>query len=189
MSSPSAPTAAPTPPTNVHRNTPPYRSITMRHIRRPPRYNHPARRFTVCRATHHHRGPPRPSPLRQWPDPLARPHASGARATRQSLLRRTRSPPGPRRISLRCALFPRRARPHRRDRHRPTHRSTHTLGDDNLWHGLKATIDGFQDARVVANDPQFQMGEIIWEKAKPTAGHVILTLTPFVTPPTQLPLV
>ncbi len=47
-----------------------------------------------------------------------------------------------------------------------------------LRRGFKATLDGFQDARVVANDRQFQLGEILWEKATPTEGRVIRTRTP-----------
>lgn len=39
--------------------------------------------------------------------------------------------------------------------HRPTHWDTRALDDDNFWRGLKATLDGLQDARIVTNDRQF----------------------------------
>lgn len=72
--------------------------------------------------------------------------------------------------------------------HRPTWWATRALDDDNLWRGLKATLDGFQDALVVRNDRQFQLGDVRWEKATPTAGRVVLTLTAIPDPPRQLSL-
>lgn len=70
--------------------------------------------------------------------------------------------------------------------HRPTHWATRALDDDNLWRGLKATLDGFQDALVVRNDRQFQLGDVRWEKATPTAGRVVLTLTALLKSSTYL---
>ncbi len=72
--------------------------------------------------------------------------------------------------------------------HRPTHWATRALDDVNFWRGLKATLDGFQDALVVRNDRQFQLGDVRWEKATPTAGRVALTLTAIPDPPQQLAL-
>jgi len=59
----------------------------------------------------------------------------------------------------------------------------------NPRRGRKATLDGFQDARVVANDRQFTLGDILWEQAKPTGGRVVLTRTAVPTPPIQPPLI
>ncbi len=56
--------------------------------------------------------------------------------------------------------------------------SARRLDDDNLWRGMKSQIDGLADAGIVANDRQFCMGRITWEKAEPMQGEIILTLTP-----------
>lgn len=55
--------------------------------------------------------------------------------------------------------------------------SARRLDDGNLWTGLKATLDGLQDAGVVAGDRQFTMGRIEWESADPLRGEIVLTLT------------
>lgn len=55
--------------------------------------------------------------------------------------------------------------------------SARRLDDDNLWRGLKSAIDGLADAGVVANDRQFRMGPITWQRVAPGTGGIILTLT------------
>lgn len=52
------------------------------------------------------------------------------------------------------------------------------LDDDNMIRGLKATMDGFTDAGVWADDRQVQWGAITWETVGPYQGEVVLTLTP-----------
>lgn len=54
--------------------------------------------------------------------------------------------------------------------------SARRLDDGNLWHGLKAALDGLQDARVVKNDRQFTLGTITWERAPMLQGEVVLTI-------------
>lgn len=53
------------------------------------------------------------------------------------------------------------------------------LDDDNLQRGLKAAIDGLQDAFIVATDRQFFFeGPVRWEKGQPLRGGVTLQLYP-----------
>lgn len=47
--------------------------------------------------------------------------------------------------------------------------------DDNFWAAMKATLDGLQDAGIVANDRQFVLGELIWWTNR--TSELILTLT------------
>ncbi len=51
------------------------------------------------------------------------------------------------------------------------------LDDDNLWRGLGPYLNGLQDAGLVANDRQFQLGAVTWETAQPYRGGLVLTLT------------
>jgi hypothetical protein len=51
------------------------------------------------------------------------------------------------------------------------------LDDDNFWRGMKATIDGLQDAGFVMDDRQFALGTVVWVTGEPWRGSVLLTLT------------
>lgn len=60
---------------------------------------------------------------------------------------------------------------------RPAFWSARRLDDGNLWHGLKATLDGLADAGLVANDRQFALGDVTWQRAAPGDHGITLTLT------------
>lgn len=48
--------------------------------------------------------------------------------------------------------------------------------DTAIWEALKPTLDGFEDAGIVANDKQFMVGTLTWRKWERT-GEVVITLT------------
>jgi hypothetical protein len=54
--------------------------------------------------------------------------------------------------------------------------SARRLDDDNFWRGCKGALDGLADAGVVADDRQFTLGRIVWDKAEPLRGGVLLLL-------------
>lgn len=57
--------------------------------------------------------------------------------------------------------------------------SPRKLDDDNLQRGLKAVQDALQDALIVADDRQcYYDGPATWERGRPMAGWVRLTLRP-----------
>lgn len=58
--------------------------------------------------------------------------------------------------------------------------SARKLDDDNLWRGLKATLDGLAEAGLVGNDRQFYMaGKVEWRVVGYVSeAGVQLTLTP-----------
>lgn len=47
--------------------------------------------------------------------------------------------------------------------------------DDNFWAALKATRDGLADAGLVADDRQFVVGALTWDKAN-RSGELVVTL-------------
>jgi hypothetical protein len=54
--------------------------------------------------------------------------------------------------------------------------SARRLDDDNFWRGCKGILDGLADAGVVADDRQFTLGRVVWDKAEPLRGGVLLLL-------------
>jgi hypothetical protein len=54
--------------------------------------------------------------------------------------------------------------------------SARRLDDDNLIRGLKGAIDGLTDAGIWADDRQVRWGRIVWDKAEPLRGGVVLLL-------------
>jgi hypothetical protein len=54
--------------------------------------------------------------------------------------------------------------------------SARRLDDDNFWRGCKGVLDGLADAGVVADDRQFTLGRVVWDKAEPLRGGVLLLL-------------
>lgn len=61
--------------------------------------------------------------------------------------------------------------------HRDPRWAARALDSDNLWRGLKSTLDGFADAGIVTNDRQFELSGVIWQRAEVGQGGVTLTLT------------
>jgi hypothetical protein len=48
--------------------------------------------------------------------------------------------------------------------------------DTAIWEALKPTLDGLEDAGIVANDKQFFVGSLTWRAAR--TGELVLRLTP-----------
>lgn len=48
--------------------------------------------------------------------------------------------------------------------------------DTALWEATKPWLDGFEDVALVANDAQFLIGTLTWDKAQRT-GELVVTLT------------
>lgn len=55
--------------------------------------------------------------------------------------------------------------------------SARRLDDDNLWRGLKPSLDALADAGAIFNDSQVTLGLVIWALARPGEHGVTLWLS------------